>query len=453
MATLEVPLLPAGNSETGPAAVEADGVPMGQEIIPGVLMLRTAAVSHRTMRGAVQRAGLKLPVEVVSNRREFLEELRRGETAVIVAGAEALPGMDLREIMDRARGAQPAIPVVLIIGDDRAEREILKTVGEGAAEYLCVDEIEHLALVLKRALAVREASTAQARAEGELIRVAGLLRENQKLITLGRLTASIAHEINNPLESVTNLLYLLGKEQDLSDSGRGYLEMAQHELERAGQICRQTLNFSRETKGPVPTRIDGLLEEVLALLGRRIADKNLQVERQYECEDLATVFPGEMRQVLSNLVTNAIEASSVEGKLRVRVRCSRSWSENGVRGIRISVGDSGSGIPAEVQRRLGEAFFTTKGQKGTGLGLWVTRSIVQRYGGEIHLRSSVGRRRHGTVFSVFLPLNLGPRAVGQRGGSGDGGADSTSSRVVEMERNLLRRRANEGPTRRQVNGC
>ena len=452
MATQEVPLLPAGSSETGPAALEANGVPMVEGVIPGVLMLRTAAVSHRAMRGAVQRAGLGLPVEIVSNRREFLEELRRGETAVIVAGAEALPGMDLREIMDRARGAQPAIPVVLI-GDDRAEREFLKTVGEGAAEYLSVDEIEHLPLVLNRALRVREASTAQARAEGELVRVAGLLRENQKLITLGRLTASIAHEINNPLESVTNLLYLLGKEKDLSGSARGYLEVAQRELERAGQICRQTLNFSRETKAPVPTRIDSLLDEVLALLGRRIADKNLQVERQYECEEEATVFPGEMRQVLSNLVTNAIEASSVEGKLRVRVRCSRSWSEKGVRGIRISVGDSGSGIPAEVQRRLGEAFFTTKGQKGTGLGLWVTRSIVQRYGGEIHLRSSVGRRRHGTVFSVFLPLNLGPRAVGQRGGSGDGGADSTSSRVVEMERNLLRRRANEGPTRRQVNGC
>ncbi|MGA8528989.1 MAG: HAMP domain-containing sensor histidine kinase, partial [Acidobacteriaceae bacterium] len=96
---------------------------------------------------------------------------------------------------------------------------------------------------------------------------------------------------------------------------------------------------------------------------------------------------------------------------RVRVRCTRSWSDPGVHGIRVSVGDNGSGIPLEVQRRLGEPFFTTKGQRGTGLGLWVTRSIVERYGGDIQLRSSVDARRHGTVFSIFLPTNLRPQMV------------------------------------------
>ena len=140
-------------------------------------------------------------------------------------------------------------------------------------------------------------------------------------------------------------------------------------------------------------------------------EKNLRIERQYDCPVEAVVYPGEMRQVLSNLVTNAIEASLPNGRLRVRVRCTRNWSDPGVRGLRVSIGDTGSGIPPEVQRRLGEPFFTTKGQRGTGLGLWVTRSIVQRYGGEMQLRSSVASQRHGTVFSIFLPTNMRPSKV------------------------------------------
>jgi signal transduction histidine kinase len=170
--------------------------------------------------------------------------------------------------------------------------------------------------------------------------------------------------------------------------------------------------------------MEELLEEVLSLYGRRMMEKNLRVERQYDCGEEAIVYPGEMRQVLSNLVTNAIEASTLRGRLRLRVRSTRSWSDSQVRGIRVSVADTGSGIPPEVQRRLGEPFFTTKGQRGTGLGLWVTRSIIQRYGGEMQLRSSVHPDRHGTVFTIFLPTNLRPRAVdrphdsGENGGSG-----------------------------------
>ena len=154
-------------------------------------------------------------------------------------------------------------------------------------------------------------------------------------------------------------------------------------------------------------------------------EKNLRVERQYDCGEEAIVYPGEMRQVLSNLVTNAIEASSLRGRLQLRVRCTRSWSDPEVRGIRVSVADNGSGIPPEVRHRLGEPFFTTKGQRGTGLGLWVTRSIIQRYGGEMQLRSSVHPDRHGTVFTIFLPTNLRPRVVdrppqgaGENSGSG-----------------------------------
>lgn len=240
----------------------------------------------------------------------------------------------------------------------------------------------------------------------KLDQVAEVLRENQKLITLGRIAASIAHEINNPLESITNLLYLM--EQDVSAKNHEYLKLAQRELSRIVQISKQTLTFSRDTRAPVRIQIAELIEEVLGLHARRIGDKGLRVVRQYETYESITMFPGEMRQVLSNLISNAIEATSNRGRIVIRIRHARQWSGQGVRGLRLSIGDNGAGIPEDVRSRLGEPFFTTKGQSGTGLGLWVTRSILKRYGGYLQLRSSVGPERHGTVFSLFLPLNLRP---------------------------------------------
>lgn len=146
-------------------------------------------------------------------------------------------------------------------------------------------------------------------------------------------------------------------------------------------------------------------------ISRKILDKNLEVVRQYESSQAITAFPGEMRQVLSNLITNAIEASASGGRLTLRIRDTRKWSDTGVRGLRFSVADNGAGISPDARSRLGEPFFTTKGQAGTGLGLWVTRSILNRYGGNLQLRSSVGEDRHGTVFSVFLPTNMRPLVV------------------------------------------
>ncbi len=414
MLTLEAGMLPVrslGKRPPSPAVpAEPRGADMTGESIPGVLMLRCSALSHHAVRAAALQAGLRLVVDFAENRREFLEELRRGTTDLIVAGPEGLPDLELREVFNRASSSQPPIPVVLA-GGRIGQNEAIRILRNGATEVIQSGEMERLPTALARALKVRQSAVAQSHAQEELDRTAVLLRENQKLITIGRLAASIAHEINNPLESITNLLYLLGEERELSASSRSYLALAQKELSRVGQISRQTLNFSRETTGPVRARVDELLEEVLSLYSRRMMEKNLRVERQYDCPEEALVYPGEMRQVLSNLVTNAVEASSPNGRLRVRVRCTRSWSDPDVRGIRVSVGDNGTGIPLEVQRRLGQPFFTTKGQRGTGLGLWVTRAIVQRYGGEIQLRSSVDPKRHGTVFSIFLPTNLRPRMV------------------------------------------
>ena len=424
MATLEAETLPVRSAKNWLmpqlAAVIHGSADMTRSPIPSVLMLRCSALSHHAVRAAARHAGLSLSIEFAESRREFLDDLRRGSTDLLIAGPEGLPDIEIREVIERARSAQPPIPVVLA-GGRIAEGEAIRILREGATEVLQSGQMERLPSAIARALKVRRSGVFQTHAQQELDRTAVMLRENQKLITIGRLAASIAHEINNPLESITNLLYLLGEEKDLSPIVVNYLALAKRELERVAQISRQTLNFSRETTGPVRSHVDELLEEVLSLYSRRIVEKNLRIEREYDCPLEALVYPGEMRQVLSNLITNAVEASSLHGRLRLRLRCTRNWSDPGVLGIRISVGDNGTGIPVEVQRRLGEAFFTTKGQRGTGLGLWVTRSIIQRYGGEIQLRSSVHPDRHGTVFSIFLPTNLRPQKVDLPPLESDGG--------------------------------
>ncbi len=429
--------------------------------IPGVMLLRAperdpepgaepgvARVSESLLElsAAAGRAGLSFCPDSVDNRQDFLDRLRTGTFDVIVVGPYALPDLELSEILERARSAQPSIPVILT-GDSEAFRPV----RADAADVLRSPEKNTFPTTLACALRVRQAAVQQAGAQQNLERTAVTLRENQKLITIGRLAASIAHEINNPLESVTNLLYLIGEEQDVSPSASSYLTLARRELDRVAQISRQTLNFSRETTGLVRAHIHDLLEEVLSLYSRRIMDKNLRVQRQYDCAEESAVYPGETRQVLSNLVTNAIEASSPKGLLRVRVRCTRSWSDPGVRGVRVSIGDSGSGIAPDVQRRLGEPFFTTKGQRGTGLGLWVTRSIIQRYGGEIQLRSSVDPRRHGTVFSIFLPTNLRPQRVDRPQNEAPGETAPRTNTAPSSQHSAHRPSAEDSP-RRTVNG-
>lgn len=245
----------------------------------------------------------------------------------------------------------------------------------------------------------------------ELDRLRGLLLENQRLVTTGRLAASIAHEINNPLEAVTNLLYLLAQETGLTPQGRSFLTSAQTELARVAQISKQALQFNRETRHPVRLEACGLIEEVLSLYGRRAKEKRIEIRRDYRTERTLTALPGEIRQVVSNLVANAIEATAIGGAIRVRVRSGRLWSDEGQEGLRITIGDTGCGIPADVRRHLGEPFFTTKGQKGTGIGLWLSQDILKRYGGQLQLWSNTSEHRHGTVFSIFLPTNMRPIVV------------------------------------------
>ncbi len=229
------------------------------------------------------------------------------------------------------------------------------------------------------------------------------LRTSERLAATGRLAASIAHEINNPMAAVTNLIYLIQNYPGLDEAVRQYSRLAQEELSRMAHITRQMLGFYRESAKPVPVQIADLLDGVFELYARRIRNTGAVVEKAYEPVPAVVIYPGEMRQVFSNLLLNALDAVGEGGRVRVHVYGSREWRDAERPGVRIVIADNGPGIRPELCQRIFEPFFTTKGQKGTGLGLWVSQGIVQKHQGSIRVHSGRHSGRSGTCFSIFLP--------------------------------------------------
>lgn len=225
------------------------------------------------------------------------------------------------------------------------------------------------------------------------------LRRSEKLAVAGRLAASIAHEINNPLEAIVNLVYLARTATDLG-TAREFLAMAEGELARVSAITNETLKFYRQPNKPTQLQLSSIFESLLVLYHQKIRSANIEVKTDFRDAGSIVAFGGELRQMFSNLLTNAIDATN-NGRIVIRIR--RKTSRSGDDGVCVLFADTGSGIPASIQKTLFEPFVTTKGMRGTGLGLWVTSEIVQKHGGTIRVRSTTDERRHGTVFSVFLP--------------------------------------------------
>jgi PAS domain S-box-containing protein len=226
------------------------------------------------------------------------------------------------------------------------------------------------------------------------------LRRTEKLAATGRLAASIAHEINNPLEAITNLLYLLRRFCKLEDSALNYVTIAEREVRRMSEITQQTLRFYRQSTLPGRTTMAELLDSVLDMYNVRLNTLGIALEREYEPDLDLYCFAGELRQVIANLVSNAMDATAGGGRLIVCARKSKDWVHPQRDGVRITIADTGSGMNAEVRERLFEAFFTTKGATGTGLGLWVSHEIILKHHGVVHVRSREGA---GTVFQLFFP--------------------------------------------------
>jgi PAS domain S-box-containing protein len=231
-----------------------------------------------------------------------------------------------------------------------------------------------------------------------------VLRLNEKLAETGRLAASIAHEINNPMATLTDIIFLLEHSLSADQPAHQYVAIARQEAARISHITTHMLSLYRESKEPVPVDLSEVVESAISLYASKMKMNGIRSElrNDHRCEVLA--FPAEMRQVFSNFVANAVEACGTGSTIRVHVRNSRSWSRPETRGVRVVIADNGSGISEQSRQQLFRPFFTTKGEKGTGLGLWVTQSIVRKHGGFIRVRSSTAPDRSGTCFSVFIPV-------------------------------------------------
>jgi len=227
------------------------------------------------------------------------------------------------------------------------------------------------------------------------------LRRSEKLAAVGQLAASIAHEINNPLESITNLLYLIRQSESMEDV-QHYTMLAQGELARVTEITLQTLRFNRQQSKPAEVDMAELLRTVMALYTGRIMVRGVDAEMKLIPSPRVVSLEGEIRQVVNNLVRNALDAMSSGGRLLVRLHPQRNW-RSGAKGVRLTVGDTGEGIRPEMRAHLFEPFQTTKELTGTGLGLWVCKGIVEKHCGFIRTRTRCDHR-HGTVFAVWLPV-------------------------------------------------
>jgi PAS domain S-box-containing protein len=229
------------------------------------------------------------------------------------------------------------------------------------------------------------------------------LRDSERLAMTGRMAATLAHEIHNPLDTVGGLLFLIDQNPDAPETVRQQASTAGEELARVTQMTRHMLSFQREAKNPVPIKIGEVLDNVFALYERKIESAGIQVEKQVDFEGEFIGLPGEIRQVFANLIGNAIEAIGKNGKIRLHAYASRDW-RRGRRGLRVTVTDNGSGIPAEVRDKIFDPFFTTKGEAGTGLGLWIISGIIADNDGALRLRTVTRDGRSGTCFSVFFPF-------------------------------------------------
>ncbi len=336
--------------------------------------------------------------EIIRGNRRLEEILRH----------PLLPSKDIEEHGDwiafhkdgrRVQGSEFPLPRAMSAGHALPAEEYLYQRGDGTEAWV--------------SLAAAPIISAQGEVAGGVVSITDIdqqkrseaaLIQNEKLAAVGRLAASISHEINNPLEAVTNLLYLARFDQSLSKETKDLLDTADQELSRVSQIVSHTLRFHRQSTRPRAILAQELLEPTLGLYAGRLNNSAINLELRNRSASLITCHEGEIRQVLNNLVGNAIDAMKTGGCLKIRTSDSHS-RKSGAPGVRFSIVDSGDGMPPAVMRQIFDAFYTTKGINGTGLGLWISKGIIDKHSGELRVRTSNGPGSSGTTFTIFLPAN------------------------------------------------
>jgi PAS domain S-box-containing protein len=240
-----------------------------------------------------------------------------------------------------------------------------------------------------------------ARNISERIRLEKIVVQSEKLAATGRMAAAVAHEINNPLESIVNLVYLARQECIENKRAADYLLTAENELERLAHLARQTLGFYRDTGSPTELHIHDLIKTVLTVYNAKLMMSGISVDTDFSDLRKITVSQGEMTQVFSNIISNAMDAMRNGGTLKIIVRKDSALGQDG---IQATIRDNGTGIEPGNLERIFEPFFTTKGNLGTGIGLWVAKEITERRGGRISVSSTTEIGKSGTTISIFLPF-------------------------------------------------
>jgi PAS domain S-box-containing protein len=370
-------------------------------------------VQDVSARKAAEEASQRLAAIVASSEDAIISKDLNGIVTSWNPGAERLFGFTATEMIGR--------PITTIIPPELRDDEtrILATIARG-------ERIEHFETVRVRKNGERiEVSITVSPVKDEAGRIIGAakiarditqrktaertLLVTERLAAVGRLAATVAHEINNPLEAVTNLVYLAKMASDSSEV-LGFLTTAEEQLGCVSHLTHQTLGFYRDSSGARIVRLGQIIASVISVLAPRARNKRSEIIPEIKDDLEIFAVPGEIRQVVANLVSNSIDAIQTSGTIRIRVSAGRSPRDL-VAGVRITVSDTGSGIPAGNLARVFEPFFTTKRDVGTGLGLWVCKNIVETHHGTIRGRSATKPGKSWTVFSVFLPLDLASQSV------------------------------------------
>src|SRR6201996_7227483 len=351
---------------------------------------------------------LEKPCHIVNSVSELCDEIAKGAAAAIVA-EEAFRGNSI-ELLRPVLSKQPswsAFPLLVLVAGGRVTaaseslRKLPLPVGNG---LLPERPLRPETLVSTLDMAHRSRSRQyQIRDQMQQFeRAQEALRRSEKLAVTGRLATSIAHEINNPLEAVTNLLYLLRGEAP-SELAQAHLKAAEQELARVAEITKHALRFYREPNQPIQVDLVAVLDSVLTLYRSRLIAAKVVVEKEIPgSSPTILASPGELRQIVANILGNAIDAMRNGGRLRIRI--SVTHPPKGSARVRFSIADTGHEIPANILPTIFEPFITTKGETGTGLGLWVCGEIVRKNGWLIQVRSSARPGHSGTAFSILFPL-------------------------------------------------
>jgi PAS domain S-box-containing protein len=377
------------------------------EVLDRVSRTAAVAVEHASIeheRKTASEAQSKLAAIVSNSDDAIISKDLNGVIMTWNRGAERIFGYTAEEVIGK--------PVTILMPPDRLDEEpgILARIRSGQS-------VDHYETVRRRkdgsllniALTVSPITASDgtiigaskiARDITQRKRAEDALRQAEKLAAVGRLAATVAHEINNPLAAVTNLIWLLRQDPTIPESARGYLKTADEELSRVAHLTKQTLGFYRGNSNPQSFRVVELIDGLLALFGPRLRNKNLYIDSTVDPALEITSVSGELRQVLTNLISNSIDAVPNGGRIWVRAKAA---TRGGRQGVKIVLVDNGPGIPASHLSKIFQPFFSTKEDVGTGLGLWVVQEIITKHQGSIRLRTSTHAARSGTAFSIFIP--------------------------------------------------